>query len=63
MRRGLYRTIDSFLGECARVDESAGDAFPYLRRDIYTALGFTPPYDELPLRIDAPDGPDSRKAA
>lgn len=50
MKRGLYRMCDSFLGECARVHEDAGDAFPFLRRELYEALGFNPPYDDLPLR-------------
>lgn len=49
MRRGLYRTYDSFLGECARVHEDAGDAAPYLKREIYELLGMKPDYDELPL--------------
>lgn len=49
MKRGLYRTIDSFLGECAKVHESAGDAFPFLLPEIYDALGFSPAYNELPL--------------
>lgn len=50
MKRGLYRTIDSFLGECAKVHESAGDAFPFLLPEIYDALGFFPAYSELPFR-------------
>lgn len=49
MKRGLYRTFDSFLGECAKVHESAGDAFPFLLPEIYDALGFSPAYSELPL--------------
>ncbi|MBA4353780.1 MAG: hypothetical protein C0409_03725 [Novosphingobium sp.] len=49
MKRGLYRTIDSFLGECAKVHESAGDAFPFLLPEIYDALGFSPAYSELPF--------------
>lgn len=49
MKRGLYRTIDSYLGECAKVHESAGDAYPFLLPEIYDALGFTPAYNELPL--------------
>lgn len=49
MRRGLYRTYDNFLGECARVHEDAGDAAPYLKREIYELLGMKPDYDELPL--------------
>lgn len=51
MRRGLFRTTDSFLGECARVHEDAGDAYPYLRPDLYRLLGFQPPYEELPLIV------------
>ncbi len=49
MKRGLYRTYDSFLGECAQVHEDAGDAFPFLLPEIYKALGFSPAYDELPF--------------
>ncbi len=49
MKRGLFRTFDSFLGECARVHEDAGDAFPYLRPDLYRLLGFQPAYEDLPL--------------
>lgn len=55
MKRGLYRITDSYLGECARVHEDAGDAFPYLRREIYEALGFMPPYAELPLVETPPE--------
>lgn len=49
MKRGLYRTIDSYLGECARVHESSGDAYPFLIPEIYNALGFSPAYAELPF--------------
>lgn len=49
MKRGLYRTIDSFLGECAHVHEDAGDAFPFLLREVYDALGFSPAYEDLPF--------------
>lgn len=49
MKRGLYRTIDSYLGECAKVHESAGDAYPFLRPEIYDALGFSPAYNDLPF--------------
>ncbi len=49
MKRGLYRTFDSFLGECAQVHEDAGDAFPFLLREIYETLGFSPAYDDLPF--------------
>jgi hypothetical protein len=55
MKRGLYRTVDSYLGECAKVHESAGDAYPFLLPEIYDALGFSPAYNELPL-IDAAAG-------
>lgn len=55
MKRGLYRTIDSFLGECAQVHEDAGDAFPFLLREIYDTLGFSPAYDDLPFR-EKPSG-------
>lgn len=54
MKRGLFRTFDSFLGECARVHEDAGDAFPYLRPDLYRILGFQPAYEELPLIAPQP---------
>ncbi len=49
MKRGLYRTIDSYLGECAKVHESAGDAYPFLLPEIYDALGFSPAYRDLPF--------------
>lgn len=55
MKRGLFRTIDTFLGECARVHEDAGDAFPYLLPDLYRRLGFTPAYEDLPFRAEAAD--------
>ena len=57
MKRGLFRTIDSFLGECARVHEDAGDARPYLRPELYRRLGFTPDYEDLPFRADGPEPP------
>lgn len=60
MKRGLFRTIDSYLGECARVHEDAGDAFPYLRPDLYRMLGFQPAYEELPLI--APQQPTDARA-
>lgn len=49
MKLGLFRTIDCFLGECARVHEDAGDASPYLKREIYELLRLEPAYDDLPL--------------
>ena len=48
MRKGLFRTRLPGLGECARVDMSAGDAAPYLERDMYVLLGFQPRFDQLP---------------
>ena len=48
MIRGLYRTRDQFLGQCARVDPRAGDAAPFLLREIYDSLGGRPLFDELP---------------
>ena len=48
MRKGLFRTKLPGLGECARVDMSAGDAAPYLERDMYVLLGFQPGFEQLP---------------
>ncbi|EIZ80317.1 hypothetical protein WSK_1110 [Novosphingobium sp. Rr 2-17] len=53
-RKGLYRTVLPGLGECARVDMSAGDAAPYLERDMYVLLGFQPGFDDLPERSPVP---------
>lgn len=53
MRKGLFRTSLPVLGECARVDMSAGDAAPYLERAMYDMLGFEPPFRELPERQGA----------
>ena len=50
MIRGLYKTRDRLMGDCARVDWSAGDAAPVLRKDIYEALGGRPAFDQLPQR-------------
>ena len=36
------------LGECAIVHREAGDGAPFLPRDLYEALQFQPPFDELP---------------
>lgn len=47
-RKGLFRTVLPGLGECARVDMSAGDAAPFLEREMYTLLGFEPHFDLLP---------------
>ena len=52
-RMGLYRTNLQTIGECARVDEAAGDAAPYLPRALYEALHFSPRFDHLPLAEDA----------
>jgi hypothetical protein len=46
--KGLFRTTLPGIGECARVDMRAGDAAPYLERDMYVLLGFEPPFDLLP---------------
>ena len=56
MRKGLFRTILPGLGECARVDMSAGDAAPYLERDMYVLLGFQPRFDDLPEQDVAGNG-------
>lgn len=50
VRKGLFRTSLPGLGECARVDMSAGDAAPFLEREMYVLLGFEPNFDELPER-------------
>lgn len=60
MKRGLYRTIDSYLGECAKVHESAGDAYPFLIPELYEALGFSPAYSELPF-MDRPSGKNGNR--
>ena len=52
-RMGLYRTNLQMIGECARVDEAAGDAAPYLPRALYEALHFSPRFDRLPLAEDS----------
>ena len=61
IKRGLYRTIDSYLGECAKVHESAGDAYPFLRPEIYDALGFSPAYGELPFFDSAAHSDETRR--
>lgn len=48
VRKGIFKTRLPGLGECARVDMSAGDAAPYLERDMYVLLGFEPSFDQLP---------------
>lgn len=48
VRKGLFRTSLPGLGECARVDMSAGDAAPFLEREMYVLLGFEPSFDQLP---------------
>lgn len=59
MKRGLYRTFDPFLGECAKVHESAGDAAPFLIREIYEFIRFEPDFDDLPLH-PGPEQPRER---
>ncbi|KMS59405.1 hypothetical protein V474_09365 [Novosphingobium barchaimii LL02] len=60
VRKGLFRTILPGLGECARVDMSAGDAAPYLEREMYVLLGFQPSFDQLPEK-DSDAKPPSRR--
>mgnify|MGYP001219746899 CR=1 FL=1 len=55
-RMGLYRTNLQMIGECARVDEAAGDAAPYLPRALYEALHFSPRFDRLLMAEEF--GPD-----
>lgn len=50
VRKGLFRTSIPGIGECARVDMRAGDAAPYLERDMYVTLGFQPAFDTLPRK-------------
>lgn len=50
MRLGLFRTSDAYLGECACVDPDAGDAFPFLIRELYELLLFEPDFDSLPTK-------------
>ncbi|MEE4450169.1 hypothetical protein [Novosphingobium resinovorum] len=60
VRKGLFRTSLPGLGECARVDMSAGDAAPFLEREMYVQLGFEPSFDQLPEReVDARSSPRS----
>jgi hypothetical protein len=53
LRKGLFRTVIPGIGECARVDMRAGDAAPYLEREMYVLLGFQPAYEALPERKPA----------
>lgn len=46
-KRGLYRSMFPDLGECARVHPAAGDAAPYLTRELYEALHFKPRFHSL----------------
>ena len=57
VRKGLFRTKLPVIGECARVDMSAGDAAPYLERDMYMLLGFEPHFDQLPE--EPPSNPEA----
>lgn len=58
VRKGLFRTHLPGLGECARVDMSAGDAAPFLEREMYVLLGFQPSFHLLPEQR-----PDARPAS
>jgi hypothetical protein len=46
---GLYRIHVDGIGECAVVHRDAGDGAPFLQRDLYEALHFSPPFDALPF--------------
>lgn len=59
VRKGLFRTELPGIGECARVDMRAGDAAPYLEREMYAMLGFEPAFELLP-RKSVPTGPLQR---
>jgi hypothetical protein len=50
VRKGLFRTNLPGIGECARVDMRAGDAAPYLEREMYVMLGFEPAFEMLPSK-------------
>lgn len=50
VRKGLFRTDLPGIGECARVDMRAGDAAPYLEREMYVMLGFQPAFETLPRK-------------
>ena len=50
VRKGLFRTEVPGIGECARVDMRAGDAAPYLDREMYVMLGFEPAFENLPRK-------------
>ncbi|MGF7152948.1 hypothetical protein [Novosphingobium gossypii] len=52
-RKGIFRTTLPGMGECARVAMSAGDAAPFLERDMYEMLGFHPRFEDLPERPHA----------
>jgi hypothetical protein len=51
-RKGRYQTRLDDLGECAIVDLAAGDGAPFLPREIYDALHFRPPFEDLPAIED-----------
>lgn len=57
VRKGLFRTEIPGIGECARVDMRAGDAAPYIDRDMYRILGFQPAFDTLPLKESGDSAP------
>ena len=49
-KKGLFRTNEPGVGECAYTHRSAGEGFPFLPRDIYEALQFQPSFDALPTK-------------
>ena len=46
MTRGIYRTVRSELGECARINWGSNPAC-FLTKDSYEAGRYEPPFDEL----------------
>jgi hypothetical protein len=57
VKKGLFRTELPGIGECARVDMRAGDAAPYLDREMYVMLGFEPAFESLPQKRAPDDRP------
>lgn len=48
MIRGLCKVHDPWLGTGVRVDEAAGDASPFLTRELYEMLQGQPAFEALP---------------
>ena len=60
MKKGIYRFSHDERREFARVHPSAGDAAPFLDRETYELLSFTPPFESLPTEIEYTGQPDRR---